>query len=46
MVDTVEYGTTTKYRRLEQIGSGVQAIVYLVERIEDKKKFIAKINRD
>ena len=45
MVD-VEYGTTTKYRRLDKIGEGSQAIVYLVERIEDKKKFIAKINRD
>ena len=41
-----DYGTTTKYKKLDKIGEGAQAVIFLVERISDRKKFIAKINKD
>ena len=38
-----ELGFEEKFRRLEELGKGATAKVYLVERKSDGKKFAAKI---
>ena len=39
----VVYGQATKYEQIVKIGEGAQGTVFLVERLPDRKKFVAKV---
>ena len=42
----VIYGQETKYERIKKLGSGAFGEVFLVERLPDRQKFVAKVMRD
>ena len=46
MKKAITYGAETKYEQLNELGKGSFAEVFLVERLPDRKKFVAKITRN
>ena len=42
----ITYGRETKYERIKKLGQGAFGEVFLVERLPDRQKFVAKINRN
>ena len=42
----ITYGVETKYERMNKLGHGTFGEVFLVERLPDRKKFVAKVMRD
>ena len=42
----ITYGQETKYERIKKLGQGAFAEVFLVERLPDRQKFVAKVIRN